>query len=70
MCRLIIQNLKQLYQVARYIAKNNNITFQQIRIHDDLTKSQIEKINTELCNFVKLPHLHYLNNLNQLSKGK
>ena len=73
MSRLIIRNLKELYRVAEYISKDKNIKFQQIKIHDNLTDSQIEVINRKLCNFIKLPHLHYLsyrNNLNQFSKGK
>ena len=67
MCRLIIQNLKQLYQVAQYISKEKNIVSPKVVIHNDLTDSQIKEINTKLCNFVKLPHLHYLN---QVVTGK
>ena len=67
MTRLIIKNLRTIYNVALFISKEKNIPFNKINIHDKLTEKEIKNINDKLCNYIKIPFLSY-KSLNDGSK--
>lgn len=60
MTKLVIKNLRMVYNVAQLIAKERNISLNKMNIHNNLTEGEIKTINDKLCNFIKTPYLSYL----------